>query len=146
MPQDNKSIVVRWFTEYWNKGNPEIVDELATDDLLFRYPMHGELHGKQPVKDMLVEFTQAFPDMAFDVVGDLVAEGEYVVGRWEGGGTHTGPAFDSLPLGSLPANSGRKIHFTGTTIYRVIDGKIAEEIGEEDALRALRQLEIVVGD
>jgi hypothetical protein len=22
---------------------------------------------------------------------DLIAEGDYVVGRWEGGGTHTGP-------------------------------------------------------
>jgi predicted ester cyclase len=107
MSQANKDIATRWFTEYWHNGNPDIVDELATDDLLFRYPMHGELHGREPVKAMLEEFTDAFPDMSFDVVGDLIAEGDYVVGRWEGGGTHTGPAFSALPVGSLPANSAQ---------------------------------------
>ena len=51
------------------------------------------------------------------------------VGRWEGGGTHTGPAFADFLIGSLPAASGRKMHFTGTTVLRVENGKIAEEIG-----------------
>ncbi|GAA4929211.1 putative ester cyclase [Actinomycetospora succinea] len=146
MPQDiqqNKDVAVRWFTEYWAKGNPEVVDELATDDILFHYPMHGERRGKQAVKQCLIDFTEAFPDVSFSVVGDLVAEGEYVVGRWEGGGTHTGPAFDDLPVGSLSANTGRKIHFTGTTVYRIVDGKVAEEIGEEGALTALQQLGLV---
>jgi len=30
-----------------------------------------------------------------------------VVGQWQGGGTHTGDAFDNLPVGSLPAGSGK---------------------------------------
>lgn len=145
--QDNKNVAARWFTEYWANGNPAIVDELATDDILFRYPMHGEQHGKEAVKKILVDFTEdfteAFPDVSFSVVGDLVAEGDYVVGRWEGGGTHTGPAFSDLPVGSLPANTGKKIHFTGTTVYRIVDGKVAEEIGEEGALTALQQLGLV---
>lgn len=81
--------------------------------------------------------------LSFDVVGELIAEGDAVVGRWEGGGTHTGPAFSDLPLGSLPAATGKKIQFSGTTVYRVKNGKIAEEIGEEDALTALQQLELV---
>ncbi len=86
--------MTRWLTEYWGKGNPEIVDELGADDLVFSYPLHGELHhGLEPVKEMLTGFVEAFPDLSFDVVGDLVAEGDYMVGRWEGGGTHTGPAF-----------------------------------------------------
>ncbi len=29
------------------------------------------LHGREP---MLVELTEAFPDMSFDVAGDLIAE------------------------------------------------------------------------
>jgi hypothetical protein len=36
---------------------------------------------------------------------DLIAEGAYVVGRWEGGGTHTGPAFSDFLVGSLAAGS-----------------------------------------
>ena len=71
------------------------------------------------------------------------AEGDYVVGRWEGGGTHTGPAFSDFLAGSLPAASGRKMHFTGTTVLRVENGKIAEEIGLDDGVTALMQLGIL---
>ena len=35
---------------------------------------------------------------------------------------------------------GRKMHFTGTTVVKVIDGKIVEEIGLDDAVTALTQL------
>ena len=35
------------------------------------------------------------------------------------------------PIGSLPADSGKRMEFTGTTVIRVVDGKIAEEGGPE---------------
>jgi predicted ester cyclase len=82
----------------------------------------------------------ASPDLNFRGVGDLIADGDYVVGRWDGGGTRTGPAFAGLPMGALPANSGRRMLVTGTTVFRIKDGKIVEEIGEEGALTALQQL------
>ena len=66
-----------------------------------------------------------------------------MVGRWEGGGTHTGPAFSDFLVGSLPAASGRRVRFTGTTVLRVVNGKIAEEIGLDDGVTALQQLGIL---
>ena len=57
-----------------------------------------------------------------------------------GGGTHTGPAFKDFLVGSLPAATGRKMRFTGTTVLKVIDGKIAEEIGLDDGVTALTSL------
>jgi predicted ester cyclase len=66
-----------------------------------------------------------------------------VVGRWEGGGTHTGPSFSDFLVGSLPAATGRKMRFTGTTVLRIKDGKIAEEIGLDDGLTALQQLGLI---
>ena len=66
-----------------------------------------------------------------------------MVGRWEGGGTHTGPAFSDFLVGSLPAASGRKMHFTGTTVLRVENGKIGEEVGLDDGATALQQLGIL---
>ncbi|WP_396126799.1 ester cyclase [Acidicapsa ligni] len=42
--------------------------------------------------------------------------------------------------GSLPAASGKKIHFTGITILRLDSGKIVEEVGLDDGVTALRQL------
>jgi predicted ester cyclase len=138
---DNKAIVEEWFKKFW--GNPvdlSVVDNLAAPDVVVHYPMHGPTRGRDAVKKMMSEFRLAFPDLNFWGVGELIAEGNYVVGRWDGGGTHTGPAFGDLPVGSLPARSGRKMKFTGTTMFRLTDGKIVEEIGEEGALTALQQL------
>ena len=56
--------------------------------------------------------------------------------EWEGGGTHTGPAFSDFLIGSLPAASGRKMRFTGTTVLRLQNGKIVEEIGLDDGVLA----------
>jgi predicted ester cyclase len=88
-------------------------------------------------------FREAFPDLNFWGAADLIAEGDYVVGRWEGGGTHTGPAFKDFLIGALPAATGRKMHFTGTTVLRLNNGKIVEEIGLDDGVTALRQLELI---
>lgn len=87
--------------------------------------------------------TLAFPDLNFVGAADLIAEGDYVVGRWVGGGTHTGPAFSDFLIGSLPAASGRKMRFTGTTVLRVENGKITEEVGLDDGVTALTQLGLI---
>jgi hypothetical protein len=65
------------------------------------------------------------------------------VGRWEGGGMHTGPAFADFLIGSLPAATGRQMQFTGTTVLRLHEGKIAEEIGLDDGVTALQQLGLI---
>ena len=59
-------------------------------------------------------FRAAFPDLNFWGTAVLIAENDYVVGQWEGGGTHTGAAFDELPIGSLPAGSGKTMRFSTT--------------------------------
>jgi predicted ester cyclase len=139
--QDNKAIVGRWFKELWgNPWNPKVVDELATPDILLQYSLHAPRRGRADVKAFMTGFREAFPDLEFHGAADLIAEGDYVVGRWEGGGTHTGPAFSDFLIGSLPARSGRKMHFTGTTVLRIENGRIAEEVGLDDGVTALQQL------
>jgi predicted ester cyclase len=91
----------------------------------------------------MTDFRNAFPDLNFWGAADLIAEGDYVVRRWEGGGTHTGPAFADLLAGSLPPNTGRKMKFTGTTVLKLRDGKIVEEIGFDDGVAALTQLGLI---
>jgi predicted ester cyclase len=141
---DNKAIVGRWFTEFWGKTcDLKVVDELATPDMLLQYSLHEPRRGREDIKAFMTGFREAFPDLNFWGTADLIGEGEYVVGRWEGGGTHTGPAFSDFLVGSLPAATGRKMHFTGTTVLRVKDGKIAEEIGLDDGVTALQQLGLI---
>ncbi|MEK1949982.1 MAG: ester cyclase [Ensifer adhaerens] len=139
--EDNKAVVSRWFTEFWGRDvDLSIVNEIASADMLLKYSLHESRRGHDDIKAFMTDFRAAFPDLNFWGTADLIAEGDYVVGQWEGGGTHTGAAFDDFLAGSLPAGSGRKMRFTGTTVLKVINGKIVEEIGLDDGVAALTQL------
>jgi predicted ester cyclase len=142
--EDNKAIVGRWFTNFWGETcDLGIVDELAAPDMLLQYSLHEPRRGHDDIKAFMTGFRHAFPDLNFWGAADLIAEGDYVVGRWEGGGTHTGPAFSDFRAGSLPAATGRRMRFTGTTVLHIVDGKIAEEVGLDDGVTALQQLGLI---
>src|SRR5436190_5405 len=105
----NKAVVGRWVTDFWGKSvNLAVVDEIAAPDMLLRYSLHEPRRGREDIKDFMTDFRRAFPDLNFWGTADLIAEGDYVVGRWEGGGTHAGPAFRDFLAGSLPAAAGRE--------------------------------------
>ncbi len=92
--EDNKAIVGRWFTEFWGETcNLDIVDELAAPDMRLQYSLHAPRRGHADIKAFMSGFREAFPDLNFWGAAELIAEGDYVVGRWEGGGTHTGPTY-----------------------------------------------------
>ncbi len=55
--------------------------------LLLQYSLHAPRRGREDVRAFITEFRKAFPDLGFSGVGELIAEGDYVVGRWQGGGT-----------------------------------------------------------
>ena len=57
-------------------------------------------------------------------VEDEVAEGDKVVARLLGQGTHTGPY--AHPLFGEIAATGREVTVSETNIYRVVEGKIVE--------------------
>ncbi|ABB08519.1 ester cyclase [Burkholderia lata] len=142
--EQNKEVVVRWFTEFWGKNvNFSVIDEIAAPDMLLKYSLHEPRRGREDIKAFMTDFRAAFPDLNFWGTADLIAEGDYVVGQWEGGGTHTGPAFDDFLVGGLPAATGRTMRFTGTTVLKVIDGKIVEELGLDDGVAALTQLGLI---
>jgi predicted ester cyclase len=142
--EENKAIVGRWFTEFWGPDfNPAVIDELAAPDIRFEYSLHAPCRGRDEVRAFATKFRAAFPDLAFGGTADLIAEGDYVVGQWIGGGTQTGAAFDDMPIGSLPARTRKKMHFTGTTVLKVENGMITEEIGLDDGVTVLRQLGLI---
>ena len=143
--ETNKAIVGRWFSDFWGKTcNLGVVDELAAPDMLLKYSLHKPRRGRSDITAFMTDFRKAFPDLNFWGAADLIAEGDYVVGRWEGGGTHTGPAFSDFLIGSLPAATGRKMHFTGTTVLKLKNGKIVEEVGLDDGVTALQQLGLII--
>ena len=142
--EENKAIVGRWFAEFWGPDyNPAVIDELASPDIRFEYSLHAPCRGRDQVREFAAKFRAAFPDLAFGATAELIAEGEYVVGQWVGGGTQTGDAFDDMPIGSLPAGSGKTMRFTGNTVLKVESGLITEEIGLDDGVTVLQQLGLI---
>jgi predicted ester cyclase len=141
LQDDNKAIVGHWFTHFWGKSyHPSVVDEIASPDMLLKYSLHEPRKGHEDIKAFMTDFRAAFPDLNFWGTVELIAEGDYVVGQWEGGGTHTGPAFSDFLAGGLPTNTGRRMHFTGVTVLKLKEGKIIEEVGLDDGVTALTQL------
>jgi hypothetical protein len=84
--QDNKAIVGRWFDGFWgNPWNPQIIDELAAPDMLLQYSLHATRRGRDDVRNFMMDFRAAFPDLKFWGAADLIAEGglrRRSMGRW----------------------------------------------------------------
>jgi predicted ester cyclase len=75
-------------------------------------------------------------DVTLSLEGDFISEGDNVVARWKGVATPKGA------FGGIPA-TGKSATWTGISIFRFAEGKMAEEIGEEDALSVLQQRGVV---
>ena len=133
--EDNKAIARR-FIQVWSDENLDTVEELAAPSLVVRYPTIPEvIRGSREFRHVLAGFRSAFPDSSLRVEEEI-AEGEKVVIRWNFSGTHKGS------LLGVPA-TGKKVSWTGMTIYRIVDGKVVEEQGEEDFLGFFRQVGLV---
>ena len=74
----------------------------------------------------------AFPDLKV-AVDLIVAENDLVSVRWTARGTNTG-------VGNGISATGKSVIVSGTTIFRLVDGAIAEEWTSGDSLGLLRQL------
>ena len=48
-----------------------------------------------------------------------------------------------MPIGALPAGTGKTMRFTGITILKVENGLITEELGLDDGVPVLQQLGLI---
>ena len=144
MSQHNKNTVSRWFTEFWGPAwNPDIVAEIGTCDLVVDHPIHGIKSGRWAVAKFMADLRGAFPDLDFQLTDSLLADRDQVAARWEGRGTHTGAVYSDFRMGSVPAASGRKMQFLGSSIFCLREGRIAEDRGQSDALTAMLQMGLI---
>lgn len=127
---ENKTLVRRYIEEVWSNGSVAAISAFVADDFV----AHGTmpLHGPQEVQQFLQVLHTAFPDYA-ETIEDQVAEGDRVVTRWTGHGTHQG-AFMGV------AATGRPVTITAIVIDRVASGKVVEEWEVVDLLGLLQQL------
>ena len=132
---ENKQIAAR-FAQVWGNVSLDIIDELAAPSLTVHYPIFPRvIQGPAAFKQLMTAFRAAFPDSALKIE-EVIGEGDKVIVRWNFSGTHRGALLKIPP-------SGKKVAWTGISIYTISDGKVTEERGEEDFLGFLRQIGIL---
>ena len=123
----NKSLIRRVFAIF-NKEDESPLSEFLAPDLSIHEPDDG-IQGVAGVNLLRT----AFPDVKYKIEGDLIAEGDMVVSRWTARGTHRGELFGRPP-------TGRQVSWTGITIWRIANDKIAEAWVNRDTLNLLKQV------
>ena len=135
--ETNKALVRREFEEMFSQGGDlDYAEEFYAPDYVLHEPTSGEVRGVESARHFAATYREAFPDLR-TTIEDQVAEGEKVVSRFSGGGTHLGDTQDFGPA------TGNRIQITGITIDRFADGKIVEEWTNFDALGLLQQIGII---
>ena len=129
--EENKAIV-RSFMGALNEQDLSSLDDLVATDL---FDHTNQFRGLETVKQTLKLFYRGFPDAHF-TIEDIIAEGERVWISETEIGTHNGEY-----LGISP--TGKKITISTVSIYRVVDGKIAEAWHVYDNLDFYKQLGII---
>ena len=134
MSEENKAIVRREIEEVFSaQGDLDVADEIFAPDYVGHDAISPEdAHGPEGAKETARMYRNAFPDVQLSIE-DQVAEGDKVVTRWIGSGTHQGELMGIAP-------TGNQVRVDGITISRIEDGKIAEEWDIYDALSMMQQI------
>jgi steroid delta-isomerase-like uncharacterized protein len=135
--ETNKALVRREFEEMFCQGGDlDTAGEFYAPNYVLHEPTSGEVRGLEAARQFAATYREAFPDLQ-SAIEDQVAEGDKVVSRFSGRGTHLGETEDFGPA------TGNPIEITGITIDRVADGKIVEEWTNFDALGLLQQIGLI---
>src|SRR5215207_10314971 len=130
---ENKAVVRRFYEEVWDKGNVDVCDDVFAPDYIRHDLRPSEpIPGPEGQKQIAADFRSAFPDLRV-TVEILVAEDDYVVGRWTASGTHLGR------WGALEPTR-RSATFSAINIFRFENGKVIEIWNHRDDLGLREQL------
>ncbi len=134
----NRLIGRRVLLELWGAGKLDVADELYAPnyvDHVGRGPEGSRVVGPAGIKQAVMQFRRAFPDLSY-TVEDALAERDLVMTRFSARGTFKGSF-----LGAAP--TGRTVSYTGMDLNRIAGGKIVESWVNYDALALLQQVGLV---
>ncbi|HEX8735886.1 MAG TPA: ester cyclase [Pyrinomonadaceae bacterium] len=135
MAEEYETFMHRWFEEVWNKRREDAIDEMFAADGVANGLNDAEgkpVRGTEGFKTLHRAFLSAYPDLNI-TVEDTVCEGDKIAARCTVKATHAG---DGLGV----AATNQPIEFTGLTIVRIKDGRIAEAWNEFDFMKMYSQL------
>lgn len=127
----NLAVVSRIWTDLWNRGEMAVTPEIFSKDYLGHLPLMT-VHGPEEFVGMVAQYRGAFPDVHLSVE-DTFTSGDRIGVRWVSRGTH------QVDLFGIPA-SFKKIEVGGISIFRMENGKVAEEWESFDALGMMQTI------
>ncbi len=132
--EENKALARRSW-EVVTEGSLDTLEdalaEVYADDFIL-HEAGEDIVGIEGLTQFVSMMRSAFPDLRITIEDD-VAEGDEVVTRWIGQGTHQGELMGIAP-------TGNRVTITGITIHRIEDAKIVEEWSNWDALGLMQQI------
>jgi predicted ester cyclase len=131
LEETNKEIIRRYQAAY-NTNNLDALDPIMAGDVRTPGILPGLAPGLEGVKQLHRFTVDAWPDMKGEIE-DLVAEGELVAARLTYSATPQKPAFGVQP-------NGKSFRIPGQFIARIVNGKIVEHHGVEDAVGIMQQM------
>ena len=132
MSDGNKELVRKYYSDLWNKWDPQAAAEIISEDVSFHGSLGLTVKGRDGFQGYVDLVRSAFPDF-HNRVDDLIAEGDKVVARLTYTGTHRGALFGIEP-------TGNKVSYGGVAIFRIAHGQIVDGWVQGDTLGLLRQL------
>ena len=132
--EEQNAIVNQWI-EAWNKQDLAAARNLLTPDYKRHDANLPDLDGPAAGVDFIATCIDGFPDIHLNIE-QLIVQDEHVAARLTVRGTHQGP-FMGVPA------TGRAATVEVTDIYRLADGKIAEQWVMMNAMGLMQQLGVI---
>lgn len=130
--RDAMSLAARRYYAFWNTGDASYAKAALSPHFIDRTLPAGRPQGPEGPLFASLYFRAAVSDLKADV-DEMLMVGDRVVGRLHFTGHFTG-SFNGIQ------GKGQPVDFIATDIYRIADGRIAENWHLEDNLRLLQQL------
>jgi predicted ester cyclase len=139
--ESNKGIVRRYFEEVVDKRKLDILNEIATTDCIIHRPEASEpIRGLEAFKHALERILQVYSQFT-TTIHDLIAEDDRVACRLSHRAVNRGEWTSRI---GRHAVAGKTVSWPAIAIFRIRDGKIAEEWVNRDELGMLIDLGIVI--
>jgi predicted ester cyclase len=136
----SRTLVEHWFNDVLTNHDLESLNTIALSEILIHQtamPCEASYYGIRGIKHWLGEQWSSFPNLAIMDYFTL-AQGDIVVARWTARGTSDGN-FLILPP------TGKTVEYTGVSMYRIEEGKIAEIWETRNTLGIMQQLNPELG-
>ncbi len=130
--ETNLALARNYIDRVFNAHQPDLAIEYFTPTVKWHGGTLGTIEGPDNVVALLQNFIGGLPDLNA-VEEDALAQDDLVAMRFVINATHGGPLFGVAP-------TGKHVQWTAVDIYRMQDGKIAEEWAADDLTAILHDM------